>query len=186
MVAYSYVGMELVALTAYEAKHTSSIKYPSRIIAYVTALAYFLVSLGAALNVQWTDNCLPLTNNGTDDGCHRTSSMVIIATYRANHPTWAGFINGCLIFSVFSASNTSLYVASRTLYGLTRDLPKDRWLGRKLRYLSYVVTQTGVPAPALLLSWLAFFWLPFLQIPAKNNPTIQNVSIPCTYLHIST
>jgi amino acid transporter len=67
-----------------------------------------------------------------------------------------------------------LYVSSRTLYGLTREIPDTNWFGRKLHGLSIVVRQTGVPAAALVFSAVSFFWLPFMQL--KAGYAIQDVS----------
>ena len=174
MVAYSFVGMELVAMTAYEAKSEASIKYPSRIIAYVTSAAYFFVSLGAALTVNWNDPRLRAADTSEGAKCPRTTSMIIIATCEAGYPNMAHFLNGFLIFSVLSGGNTALYVASRTLYGITRDLHNNKNpITRKLVMLSAVVPQTGVPAPALLVSWAVFLWLPFLYL--KDRDSIKDV-----------
>ena len=100
--------------------------------------------------------------------------MVIIAIWSAGYRKLAGFINGCLIFSVLSSSNTSLYVSSRTLYGLVREMPGTNWINMKLKVLSLVERHTAVPTVALFVSAVSFFWLPFLQL--KGGYSIQNVS----------
>lgn len=172
LVAYSFLGIEIVAVTAFEAQYSTSLKYPSRIIAYAVFFLYLLCTIGETLTVRWTDGHLPLiygggkNSNGTMDGPPNSTSLIVNAAWEAGHKSLAGFLNGCLIFSVLSASNTSLYVSSRTLYGLTRDIPDTNWFGRRLNKLSLVVRKTGVPAAALLFSAVSFFWLPFLQLKA--------------------
>lgn len=161
-----------MAVTAFEARFSWSLKYPSRIIAYAVFALYLLCTIGETLTVGWQDSHLPLiygggkSSTGATESRPNSTSIIVIAAWEANHHTLAGFLNGCLIFSVLSASNTSLYVSSRTLYGLTRDIPETNWFGKKLKKLSLVVRQTGVPAAALLFSAVSFFWLPFLQLKA--------------------
>jgi yeast amino acid transporter len=172
LVAYSFLGIEIIAVTAFEAKYSSSLKWPSRIIAYAVFVLYFLCTIGEALTVDWRSNHLPLVygghggNSTTALGPPNSNSLAVNAAWAAGHHKLAGFLNGCLIFSVLSASNTSLYVSSRTLYGMAREIPDTNWVGRRLGSLSAVFRETGVPAAALFFSAVSFFWLPFLQLKA--------------------
>ena len=104
----------------------------------------------------------------------RTTSAVILAAYRAGTGAMSGFLNGCFIFSTLSAGNTALYVASRTLYGLSLKSPRSNWLGRQFHKLSVVEPWTredsrwgklfgGTPIASLAVSALAFAWIPYLQ-----------------------
>jgi len=69
-----------------------------------------------------------------------------------------------LIMAVLSAANTALYVSSRTLFGLTREIdPEDKywwWIAK----LSTTTPHRKVPAAALFLSTAAFCWVPFLHL----------------------
>lgn len=182
LVAFTFYGVEIVAVTAFEAKYSTSLKWPSRTIAYVVFLLYFMCTIGEALTVRWTAPYLPeIYGSGGNSNSSlnqttippRSASFVINATLGAGYNSLAGFLNGRLIFSVLSASNTCLYVASRTIYGMTREIPDTNWLGKRLNRLSLVVRQTGVPAAALFLSSISFFWLPFLQL--QRGYAIQDV-----------
>jgi amino acid transporter len=176
IVAYSFLGIEVIAVTAFEAKNSTSLRWPSRIIAYAIFILYFLCTIGETLTVGWRDTHLPqiyqgLANSTNGGGLGtmtppNSTSLVVNAAWAAGHHNIASLLNGCLVFSVLSASNTSLYVSSRTLYGLTHDVPDTNWFGKRINKLSLVVRQTGVPAPALLFSAVSFFWLPFLQLKA--------------------
>lgn len=140
---------------------------------------YLLCTIGEVLTTRWNDPLLPTIYNGTRSGKEkdpfRTQNIVINAALRYGSHEFAGFLNGCLLFSVISSANTSLYVSSRTLYGLARAVPETNWTGRQLHKLSGVVRGTGVPAPALFASAIAFVWLPFLQL--KKGYAISDVSI---------
>jgi yeast amino acid transporter len=184
LVAYSFLGIEIIAVTAFEAKNSTSLRWPSRIIAYAVFVLYFLCTIGEILTVGWRDSHLPQiyeglanSNNNSSSGPitpPNSTSLAVNAAWAAGYHNIAGFLNGCLIFSVLSASNTSLYVSSRTLFGLTHDVPGTNWFGKRVNKLSLVVRQTGVPAAALLFSAVSFFWLPFLQL--KAGFAIQDVS----------
>jgi amino acid transporter len=91
--------------------------------------------------------------------------MVVIAAWQAGWAKTASFVNACLIFSVVSQANSSLYAASRTMYGMTREMPKTNWFLKKLRFLSLVERFTHVPVWALVVTALSFIWLPFLSFP---------------------
>jgi yeast amino acid transporter len=182
LVAFTFYGVEIVAVTAFEAKYSTSLTWPSRLIAYAVCLLYLLCTIGETLTVRWTAPYLPTMYGGIGNSSTpvdkpttppKSASFVINATLSAGYYDLASFLNGCLIFSVLSASNTCLYVASRTLYGMTREIPDTNWVGKRLNRLSLVVRQTGVPAAALLFSSISFFWLPFLQL--QRGYAIQDV-----------
>lgn len=181
MIAFGFLGIETVAVTAFEARTSHSLRLPSQSIAYIVLLLYFLCLLGQCLNVSWQNGHLPLIYAGIGDDARDTknlkdptsSSLAIIALWNYGQKGLAGFLNGAMIFSVISAGNTSLYVASRTLYGIARDVPTTNWLGRFLHSFSVVVPKTGVPARALVFSAVAFIWLPFLSL--KGGYAVQYV-----------
>lgn len=118
-------------------------------------------------------------NAPTCTGTKRSEFMPVIATLNARMPVAAGVFNACLIFSVLSAANTSLYVASRTLYGMARHIPDGPHdhVGRKFAWLSRIEPRTRVPLWALVVSALSFIWLPFLQL--KKGYSITEVSLLC-------
>ncbi|KAF1963310.1 hypothetical protein CC80DRAFT_587744 [Byssothecium circinans] len=179
MVAFGYLGIETVAVTAFEARSSRSLRLPSQIIAYVTTGLYFLCMLGQCLNVSWVSDHLPLIYGGIGNSVTDTkdlknpssSRLTILALWDWGKKSLAGFLNAAMIFSVLSASNTSLYIASRTLYGIALDVPTTSRIGRLLHSFSVVVPQTGVPARALVFSALAFFWLPFINL--KQGYAVQ-------------
>ncbi|KAL2011103.1 hypothetical protein VTN00DRAFT_3821 [Thermoascus crustaceus] len=172
LVAYSFQGVEIITMTAFEARDAAAIRWPSRWISYAVVFFYLLCTIGETLNISWKDDHLPPIYGGVGNSTTAalpidpplSTSMVIVAAWKAGHHNIAGFLNGCFIFSVLSASNTSLYVSSRTLYGLTREMPDTNWVNRQIKRLSLVVKETGVPAAALLFTAVSFIWLPFLQL----------------------
>jgi amino acid transporter len=182
MIAFGFLGIEAVAVTAFEARTSRSLRLPSQSIAYVVILLYFLCLLGQCLNVRWDNDHLPLIYSGIGNGATDTtglenptsSNLTIIALWLRGQKGLAGFLNGAMIFSVISSANTSLYIASRTLYGIARDVPPTNRLGKFLHSFSVLVPKTGVPARALIFSAVASSWLPFLSL--RGTYAVQYVS----------
>ena len=176
ILAYSFLGIEIVAVAAYEAQKPESLKRSSQIIPYVVTLLNIVSAVADCLNVKWTNNALLAIDTGPETGdsgtlggsAPRSSSLMIIAAANAGLQNVPGLLNGCFIFSVLSAANTSLYASSRTLYGLARDSKENSRLGRWFYKLSDVNPHTKIPLTAVVVSMLAFFWLPFLHL-LKNE-----------------
>lgn len=185
IIGYSFIGIEIVAVTAYEAYRPESLRRSSQCIAYVVFFLYLICAIADCLNVNWDNIALPPVHIGPGDsvnpstsGGPRSSSVLIIATEAAGKFSLAGFLNACFTFSVLSAANTSLYASSRTLYGLAR-VAGDKYsnpVSRKFNKLSVVEPKTGVPIAAVIVSVLSFFWLPFLHL-LKNEFAEAEVSV---------
>ena len=168
-------------MTAYEARDMSAIRRSSQVIAYFILALYLFCVIGEYLNVGWTNPALPLdpngsrtkrTNDTSEDEHIGPGAIIVIAAYHLGYKKLAGVLNGCIIFSALSAANSSLYVASRILYGMTRDIhPRSRFV--IFKGLGRVWNKTGVPVRALWLSFISFVWLPFLRL--KGGIAIASV-----------
>ena len=168
------------SVTAFEARDLHSLRLPSKTIAYFVFVLYFLCAIGEVLNVQWTDPNLPTIHGSLNKTSAQTAgkplgsrAILVVAALRAGYKDAPHVFNGFMIFSALSASNTALYVASRSLYGMTRTINPWTWLS-KLKILGNVWHKTGVPMWALFASFLGFLWLPFLQL--RREYAISDVS----------
>lgn len=185
--AFGYVGIETIAMAAFEAA-PQSLRWPSKNLTYIAAVLYLLCMLSQSLNIDWEHDHLPIlygTIRGTDNRENKdpenpfSQTLAIIAIFEWGKKELAGVLNGAIIFSVLSASNTTLYVASRTLYGMAwrvreESVSKDSVLGAILGMVATVDRRTGVPLHALILSWLMFIWVPFMSL--INDYRVQFVS----------
>jgi yeast amino acid transporter len=184
-----------VTVTAFEAHEPrTSLRFSSKYIAYIITIFFLLCGLGEALNVGWDDPHLPQMtarrrsvdiNNG--DQPPESFSILVLAAELQDLPRSANVWNAFLIISCLSAANTALYVASRTLYGLCRDLPQDDpfFLKRWAAKLGMLDPRTRVPFWALIASTIAFFWLPFLHL--REGYSVQSVRLlPQPICHCST
>lgn len=183
IVTISLIGVEIIAVTAFEAAKPSELQSPAKNIAWVTFVIYLMSIGGFIANVEWfnpnlptllsqplVSNVLPSTVLGHTPVFNQTglpvSAAPIIAAWQVNAPTIAGLLAGFLIYSGLSCANVGLYVASRTLYGLTRNIDNEdrRWFVRIFAKLNVVTARTRVPIYSILVSVIVFSsWLPFVN-----------------------
>ena len=177
-----------MTVTAFEAADPAKLRWPTKNIAYVITLIYGLIVGALAANVEWFDSKLPqnysegLVNSitaGLDILGHLpianqtlargTTFAPVIAVLEAGsaYKIVASILSGFLVYSALSCANTNLYVASRTLYGLTRDLDLDgdNFFERLFAHLNQITPTYRVPLWSILLSLiLCASWLPFVKL----------------------
>ncbi|WVQ96798.1 hypothetical protein IAU59_003905 [Kwoniella sp. CBS 9459] len=119
--AFSYIGTEIVAIAAGEAKNPRR-NLPRAIKkVYIRILVFYLGgTFIIGLLVPSNDNGLAL-NSG-----NALASPFVIAIRRAGIPALPSIINACLLTSAWSAASSDLFTSSRAIYGLaiTRQAPK--------------------------------------------------------------
>ncbi|ESU15682.1 hypothetical protein FGSG_09152 [Fusarium graminearum PH-1] len=89
------------------------------------------------------------------------SPFVIIARSSEIYGLHNAF-NAFIVFTALTCANTNLYVASRTLFGVTRNIRSADAMPRVLSWFG-VTNNNGVPIRAMTFTALAFCWVPFLQ-----------------------
>lgn len=180
IVSFGFIGLEAIAVTAFEAA-PKSLRWPSRFTAYIASSMYLLCMLSQVLNIEWDNPDLPEAYGGigriqkradNDSSGSFSNILAIMAMREWGKDSLDGFVNGAIIFSVLSASNTALYVSSRTLYGMALRVQDSSVLGQTARIFAKVDRRTGVPLRALFLSWASFIWVPFLSL--SDNDRLQN------------
>lgn len=106
------------------------------------------------------------------------SPPAVVASLAHGRPDIAGALNVCFIFALISASNSSLYIGSRVLYGLVTSwkpsMQPFKWICDRL---SYVNKRQAVPWGAVIFSWFSFFWLPFLSLVHNDSALSSLVEI---------
>ncbi|SGY47921.1 BQ5605_C001g00591 [Microbotryum silenes-dioicae] len=113
--AFSYLGTEIVALTAGEAENPRrNMPKAIRRVFYRILFFYVIGVFIMGLIVSPNDPGL-LHNTGT------AASPWVIAIRNAGIPVLPSIVNSVVLISAFSAGNSDLYAASRTLYGLACD-----------------------------------------------------------------
>ena len=167
--AFAYTGVEIVAMTAAEAKYPKrDFPFAARWTWIITVFLYVSSVLFVSLCVSWDNQDL------LKPGSHFTGAIspFVIAMKEAGIAVLPGIANAGFLFCAWSGANTQLYVASRTLYGLCQGMtPASNpilWpLGRTRK-------KSGAPAMAILVSCI-FAPLAFLVCATSNA---QKVSVP--------
>jgi amino acid permease len=194
---FPYIGVELVTVTSFEAANPAKLRWPTKNIAYVITLIYGLIVGALAANVEWFDSNLPqnysqdlvnVTTAGLDILGHSplanqtwargTTFAPVIAVLEAgaSYKPVASVLLGLLLYSALSCANVNLYVASRALYGLTRDLALDgdNVFERLFAHLNQITPTYRVPLWSIILSLiLCASWLPFVKLGLNQ----QDVSL---------
>ena len=188
--AFAYVGVEITAASALEARvppvrnptNSSAIgktvKFSAVYISFIAALSYVIAGVLATLNIRWNDENLPRVSwsvNSTDnkESTHgSTPSIIVLVAKYSGIKGLAGTLNVFLMFTALGSANTNLYVASRTLFGLTRTLSGGKGQPWYIRFLATLgkTNNRKVPMRALVASCI-FSWVPFLYLFNAHGPS---------------
>ena len=177
--ALAFVGVEITAATALEARarpHADghgtasiSIKFSATWTSFIAAVIYFLGGLLMPLNVPWGGSpARPGSISSSTKG--QSNSGFVLSANKSGIPGLGGALTVFLLITALTAANTSLYVASRTLFGLTRELHYGRWYSPTTLLAFFGRTNSyKVPVRAMFLS-CCLLWVPFLYLSPHNTP----------------
>ncbi|KAJ7141220.1 amino acid permease/ SLC12A domain-containing protein [Mycena epipterygia] len=111
--AFSYIGTEIVAIAAGEAKN------PRRNLPKAIKRVYIRILLFYIGGVVLIGLLVPSNDPGLNLGSGTAaSSPFVIAIKRSGIKSLPSIINACLLTSAWSAGSSDLYTSSRALYGL--------------------------------------------------------------------
>jgi yeast amino acid transporter len=190
--AFAYVGVEIPAASALEARvpvgrdprHNRvvgrTVQFTAIWGSVFAGALYVLAGILVSLNIKWDDPRLPrmpwvvvpATSPRPANSTSAPDSAFIIVAVGSAIPGLAGSLNIFLLFTALSCANTQLYVASRTLFALTRGLsgrPNQPFYIRWLASLGRT-NRRKVPMRALLASCI-FAWVPYLYLDPANGST---------------
>lgn len=134
MVGFAYVGIEIIGMTAGEAKNPEKTLARAVNTIFWRVLIFYVGALTVILSVYPWDKI-------TED----TSPFVMIFT-KLGIPGAAGIINFVLLTTALSAINSGLFSNGRMLYNLAQQ-------GQAMRFLEKV-NKNGIPVNAVLVSVL--------------------------------
>lgn len=116
---FAYLGTELVGMTVAEAENPRrTIPRAIKLTFYRIVVFYCLSSLFVGMNVPYDSERLAFST-GASTGA--SASPFVVVAELAGIRAMSHVINACILVFVFSAANSDLYIASRTLYGLASD-----------------------------------------------------------------
>jgi amino acid transporter len=153
---FAYLGTELVGVTVGEAQNPrKTIPRAIRLTFYRILFFYCLSVLLIGMCVPYDSTALAFANSAT---ANASASPFVVAIKLAKIYALDHILNACLLVFIFSAANSDLYIASRTLYGLASNGSAPA-IFRK-------TSSKGVPLYALGLS-ACFGLLAFMNV--SNN-----------------
>ncbi|KAL5043018.1 hypothetical protein BDW71DRAFT_216574 [Aspergillus fruticulosus] len=186
--AFAYVGVDITAATALEARPDKrnssrntaadalkgrwpyiSVRFVATWTSFLVWIIYFIAGFLMSLNVEWDNENLPrlswLGSPSDKDDKFKTDSGFVISAVMSGIPGLADTFTAIIFLTAVFSANTNLYVASRTLFGLTRRIQDDG-----LRFFAFFgkTNNYQVPVRAMLLS-LVFMWVPFLYLSPHNS-----------------
>ncbi|MEV1170380.1 amino acid permease [Nonomuraea sp. NPDC049784] len=137
-VLFSYIGTEVVSVTAAESENPAR-DIPRAARRMITRLALFYVlAIAIVLTVvPWTT---------TAQGGSVTESPFVRVFSAAGIPAAATIMNFVVLTAALSSANTNLYLTTRMMHSLAANRYAPAWTGR--------LSATGVPRNALALSAL--------------------------------
>jgi amino acid transporter len=150
---------------------------------WVVVLLYVLFTIAIALTVPWTEQHLPRLSQVTREEtlvrseAPNSNNAVILGLWNHGPTALVGFVNGAIIFVVVGVANSSLYFASRILYGLAYNLRGTNPISRRLAGAGKLTSWGSVPAMAVLLTTVSFYWLPWLGITRNADEVIMVIGI---------
>ncbi|GAA5161283.1 amino acid permease [Pseudonocardia eucalypti] len=156
-VLFSYVGTEVVAVTAAESENPArDIPRAARRMV-VRLVLFYVLAMAVVLTV------VPWTTTAARGGTIEASPFVRVFA-DAGVPAAATITNFVVITAALSSANTNLYLTTRMLHSLARDRYAPAWTGR--------VSRAGVPRNALLLSALGLALAATLSATAADSAYI--------------
>ncbi|KAF5543263.1 amino acid permease [Fusarium napiforme] len=116
---FAYLGTELVGVTVAEAQN------PRKTVPRAIKLTFYRILFFYCLSVLLVGMIVPYNSPelafATKAQAGASASPFVVAADIAGVKVLPHIVNACICVFVFSASNSDLYIASRTLYGLASD-----------------------------------------------------------------
>ncbi|KAI5289676.1 hypothetical protein KEM52_000699, partial [Ascosphaera acerosa] len=141
---FAYLGTELVGVTVGEAQN------PRRTIPNAIKLTFYRIMVFYVISVFFLGMLVPYNSPelafALEASNSANASPFVVAIKLAGIKVLPGILNACILIFVFSAANSDLYIAARTLYGLAREKHAPYFLAK--------TNSKGVPVAALLVSAL--------------------------------
>ncbi|RMZ92715.1 hypothetical protein DV736_g50, partial [Chaetothyriales sp. CBS 134916] len=160
---FAYLGTELVGVTIGEAQNPrKTVPHAIKLTFYRILFFYCLSVLLLGMNVPYDSQELAFAIEKSSSSSSAAASPFVVAIKLAGINGLPGFLNGCICLFVFSAANSDLYIASRTLYGLASEGCAPKIFRR--------TSKSGVPYMALGAS-VAFCLLAYLNV-ANDSKTV--------------
>jgi amino acid transporter len=116
---FAYLGTELVGVTVGEAQN------PRKTIPRAIKLTFYRILFFYVISVLLVGTLVPYNHEdlikANDASTSSAASPFVLAIRIAGIPALPDILNACILLFVFSAANSDLYIATRTIYGLAKE-----------------------------------------------------------------
>ncbi|KAF5331175.1 hypothetical protein D9619_005352 [Psilocybe cf. subviscida] len=161
--SFTVAGPDYVAMTAGEAKAPRrNLPIAFKSVLYRLTGFFVLGALAIGIVIPYNDEDLRNALSGSHPGAG--SSPYVIAMRHLNIPVLPHIVNALILTTVYSAANSYVFCASRTLYGLA--------LEGKVPHIFTKCTKGGVPIYCLVIT-LGISTLAFLQLSNDTAVVLQ-------------
>ncbi|KAF5093321.1 hypothetical protein D0Z03_002469 [Geotrichum reessii] len=154
---FAYLGTELVGVTVGEAQN------PRRNIPRAIKLTFYRIMIFYVVSVFFLGMCVAYNDKklvfASKASTSASASPFVVAIENAGIKVLPQIINAAILLFIFSASNSDLYIATRTLYGLSVNGKAPEIFSR--------TNKMGVPYFALAFSSL-FCALAYLNVASNS------------------
>jgi amino acid transporter len=155
---FAFLGTELIGVTVGEAEN------PRKNIPRAIKLTFWRILIFYICSILLLGMCVPYDSKelafATTKSNSAAASPFVVAIKLAGIDFLPGFLNACILIFVFSASNSDLYIASRTLHGLALKGHAPRFIAK--------TDKRGVPFWALGIS-ASFGCLAYLNVSTSSK-----------------
>lgn len=159
---FAFLGTELVGVTVGEAQNPrKTIPRAIKLTFYRILFFYILSVLFLGMVVPYNSRDLAFANKVSSTA---SASPFVVAIKISGIKYLDHILNGCILVFVFSAANSDLYIASRTIYGLALEGKAPSILARTDR--------RGVPVFSLATS-TAFALLAFMNVSDDSRTVFK-------------
>jgi yeast amino acid transporter len=197
IIAFAFMGADLPVTSTFEA-HYSVKRSPERRgaigkmfkssavwIPFFVTLLYVMAGLHLTINEDWNSDELPRlswitskSSDGENINLGQTHSAFVMVARGSSFPRLVGISSTLLMFTALTYANTNLYVASRTVYGLTTTLDghaNQIWYTKVFARLER--TNHWRVATRSIGASFCFSWIPFLYLWKSHDPGISIATI---------
>ncbi|KAK0479452.1 general amino acid permease AGP2 [Armillaria luteobubalina] len=160
---FTMCGPEFVSMTAGEAENPRTTLPQTFKGVYTRVTTFFILgALSVGILLPYSDPNLQLALSDPKPGAG--SSPYVIAMQNMNIPVLPHIVNALIMLSIFSAGNSYVFCASRTLYGMA--------LQRRLPMFLTRCTRNGVPIYCVGIAILVAL-LAFLQVSNDTSKALE-------------
>lgn len=153
-VIFSFIGTEVVSVTAAEAQNPAKTVRKATSWMILRLALFYVLAIAVVLTVtSWTKTA--------QVGSDITASPFVLVFATAGVPAAATIMNFVVLTAALSSANANLYLTTRMLHSLAAHRFAPRWAGK--------LTQHGAPARALILSTIGLLLAAVISVFAANT-----------------